>query len=114
MKGLNIDPSAEIYADAAEPNRIEEITRAGFNIFPADKDVNKGIDCLKSMELFVTKDSDNLIRELRRYSWQVDRAGNVLDKPVKVDDHLADSTRYAVWSYTKKFLNRAEVELEWV
>jgi phage terminase large subunit len=87
MRELNIDASAEIYADAAEPNRIEEITRAGFNIFPADKDVNKGIDCLKSMKIFITKDSDNFIKELRRYSWQVDRAGNVIDKPVKVDDH---------------------------
>jgi len=113
MKEAGIPADAEIYADAAEPNRIEEISRAGFNIFPADKDVGKGIDCLKSLRIYATKNSANMIKELQRYSWQVDNAGIVLDKPVKVDDHAIDAMRYGVFSFFKKYKMQDNFKITW-
>ena len=89
-----------IYADAAEPNRIEEIKRAGFNVFPANKDVNKGIDHVKSKPMPVTKDSTDFIDELGFYSWKTDKNGKLLDEPVKIKDHLCDADRYAVFTHS--------------
>jgi len=88
-----------IYADCAEPQRIEEIKSAGFNILPADKDVKKGIDHLRSHELFITKDSTNLLKEIKSYKWKV-RDDRILDEPVKFNDHLMDAMRYAVHTHT--------------
>ncbi|MBX3044894.1 MAG: PBSX family phage terminase large subunit [Candidatus Kapabacteria bacterium] len=91
-----------IYADAAEPARIEEIYRAGFNIYPADKSVKTGIDFCKRFNLNVTKQSYNLIKELKSYKWKEDRNGKILDEPVKFMDHACDAFRYAVFTHGSK------------
>lgn len=88
-----------IYADSAEPKTIEEIYRAGYNIKPANeakKNVNDRIDKLKTYDLYVTKDSLNLIRELRSYRWEQDKNGHPTNKPIKVDDHAIDSLGYGI------------------
>lgn len=96
-------PTATIYADAAEPGRIEEIYRAGFNIHPARKEVQDGIDRIKSFRLHVVKGSTNLINELDSYQWKQDRAGHYLDEPEKANDHACDAMRYAVHThFTRK------------
>lgn len=99
MIDMGINKTTYMFADSVESERIEEIREAGFNIYPADKDVTKGIDSLKRRKLFVTKDSTDGIKELRSYSWKTDRDGKVLDDPVKIRDDFVDSLRYAVHSY---------------
>lgn len=97
------DKYADIYCDAAEPKTIDELFRAGFNVKPADKDVYAGIMKVKSMPMHVTASSVNLIQELRKYKWKTDMNGKVIDKePVKMDDHLVDAMRYAVFSKLKQ------------
>lgn len=97
------DPYSEIYCDAAEPKTIEELYRAGLNVKPADKDVYAGIMKCKSLPLFVTSGSVNLLNELRKYKWKTDMNGKVMDKePVKLDDHLVDAMRYAVFTKLKQ------------
>lgn len=91
-----------IYADAAEPDRIQEIKRAGFNIHPANKDVTKGIDHVKSQPMPITKDSTEMIDEVQFYSWKTDRDGNLLDEPVKLKDHAMDADRYALYTHSIK------------
>ena len=95
-----------IYADAAEPNRISEIASCGFNIKPAQKNVLNGIMAVKSDNFFVTKCSANLIKELQTYSWKSDINGNILEEPVKFNDHLLDAMRYAIYTY-KNELNQS-------
>lgn len=99
LKKLIPDRRATIYADAAEPQRIEEIYRAGFNIKAADKDVSKGIDTLKSKLLYISTDSINLLKEISSYKFKEDMHGKVLDEPQKFNDHAVDALRYAVHSY---------------
>jgi phage terminase large subunit len=94
---FNIGGLKYIYCDSAEPQRIKEFRRANLNARPANKDVNKGIDTVKSRKLFVTKDSVNLIKELRSYRWK-EKDGKPVDEPVKLNDHLVDALRYAVHS----------------
>ena len=92
-----------IYADSAEPARIEAIYRAGFNIKTADKNILNGIMAVKNCgTLKITKTSVNLIREIESYSWKSDLNGNILEEPVKSDDHLLDALRYAVYNYKKE------------
>lgn len=89
----------QIFADAAEPARIEDLKRVGYRVIPADKRVTDGILYCKSKRLIL--DGGNLIKEAEKYSWET-RGGVVYDTPVKVDDHLMDAMRYAI--YTKATL----------
>jgi len=90
-----------IYADSAEPDRIEELYCANLNVEKAEKDVAIGIDCVKGFKLYIVKSSANLLDELRRYRWKKDRDGKILDEPVKVNDHALDAMRYAIYSWCK-------------
>lgn len=85
-----------IYCDSAEPKTIEEITRARFNAMPSIKDVYVGIQKLKSMPLYITQRSANVIKEIKSYKWKKDKNDKVLDEPVKLHDHSMDAIRYAV------------------
>ncbi len=98
----NVGDSAYIYADAAEPDSIEELYRMGLNIHPANKDVWNGIITVKSHPLFITRDSKNLIREMQGYKWKKDKNDLILEEPVKQDDDACDALRYAVHTYFSK------------
>lgn len=97
-KSIGLSKQDDIFCDNAEPKTIEELCRAGYNAKPADKDVTEGIRKVKSMPLYVTKRSVNLIKELKSYKWKVDKDGRVLDEPVKFNDHACDALRYGVFT----------------
>lgn len=95
----------EIYADCAEPKSIAEISLAGFNVIGCDKDAPTKSDKLKfqllwmqGWKFYVTKDSINLIKELRNYTWAKDKDGNSLNEPIDKFNHLLDALRYALWT----------------
>ena len=96
LREFRIDRQSEIVGDSAEPKTIEEIYRQGFNIKPAKKGagIHLGIDIMRRYKLHITKDSLNAIKEFRSYKWATDKNGDVLNTPVKVNDHLIDATRY--------------------
>jgi phage terminase large subunit len=98
----SVAPTDTIYADAARPDTIEEIYRAGFNIHKADKSVWDGIQKVKSYKIFITRHSQNVLKEIRSYKWKVDKNGKSLEEPVKFLDDAMDAMRYAVWNYTTK------------
>jgi len=84
----------DIYADSSEPQRIEEMSRAGLNCYPAMKDVKLGIDTVKRHNIYITKRSANLIKEIRTYQRKKDKGGRILEEPVKFNDHCLDASRY--------------------
>jgi phage terminase large subunit len=86
-KQLEIPKHQIIYCDAAEPKTIEELQRAGYNAQPADKDVTEGIRKVKGMPLFITKDSTDMLKEVKNYKWKLDKNDKVTDEPVKFNDH---------------------------
>lgn len=92
----------KIYADSARPDLINEWKNSGYNIDKANKSVFAGINTVKSFNIFVTKESTNILRELNLYSWKEDRDGNTLDEPVKLNDDAMDAMRYSLTSYIKK------------
>jgi len=85
-----------IYADSAEPKSIEEIRRFGIQIKPVTKgkdSINYGIQVMQSQEYLITKDSTNLIKELRGYCWDKGKDGKQLPIPIGVN-HAIDAFRY--------------------
>lgn len=96
-----IDRNVSIYADSAEPQRIEEIYQAGFNVYSSEKDVSFGINRVKQYKMHILEDSVNLIKEIRSYKWKEDKEGRILEEPVKFNDHAMDAMRYALASLQK-------------
>ena len=91
------DKRLPIWADSAEPKSIEEIRRAGYNIKAVVKgadSINFGISVLQQKQMLITKSSTNLIKELRAYSWDVDKTGKKLNKPIDSMNHAIDALRY--------------------
>jgi len=103
----------EIFADAAEPKSIEELYRAGFNSHKSIKDVAHGLKTVKSFELLITKDSDEIQKEIKYYKFKEDKDSNVLDQPCKFNDHAMDAIRYGIHTYMhgKKEINA--IDLDW-
>lgn len=100
MKKIDFKNSV-IYADNAEPARIEELKRAGFNVVPCVKlEIKDGIDIIKSHNFYITKSSVNLLKEVKSYNWK-ERDGKLLEETVKENDHLLDGGRYAITTRMK-------------
>ena len=95
----------EIWADSAEPKSIEELHRMGWNVRPTAKGADSimaGIDILKRHKIYVTKGSDNVVREFQNYKWQEDKNGNLLNKPIEKFNHAIDAVRYATFNRLSK------------
>jgi phage terminase large subunit len=102
-KEIGVSKTIEIFCDSAEPKTIEEMYRAGYNVKEADKDVTEGIRKVKSLPLYITKDSTNMLKEIKSYKWKSDMNGKPVkdkdkDEPVKFNDHSMDALRYAVFT----------------
>ncbi len=95
------DRGQEIYADSAEPARIEEIYHEGFNIHSSDKSVIDGIDCVNRFKVVSREENVNFNKEMRGYKRKVDRKGEVLEEPVKFRDHGPNALRYAVYTHLR-------------
>jgi phage terminase large subunit len=69
----------------------------GMNIKGAEKGKDSimfGIQKIQEIKFNVTSNSTNLIKELRNYSWDVDKQGNKLNKPIDSFNHCIDAIRY--------------------
>ena len=91
------------YCDSAEPQRIEELNRAGINAVQSDKSVKDGIDFVKRQKIYSLPTNENLNKEVLTYSYKKDKNGNVLDEPVKFSDHALDALRYAIYTHSKDY-----------
>jgi phage terminase large subunit len=91
-----------IFADCAEPDRIEEIKLAGFDCQPAYKIHKTTIDYVQSKPLRILESSGNGLREVKKYSWKTDKDGNIIDgEVIDFDNHFCDGGRYASYQLGK-------------
>lgn len=80
----------KVIADSADPRLIQEIHNGGVKIYSVEKgagSVLAGIDKMKEYEIYVTKRSYNLQRELRNYIWAKDKDGYYINEPEDHDNH---------------------------
>lgn len=105
LNKLAITRQQTIIADSAEPKSIEDLRRYGFNIEGAQKGADSivnSIDTLKQFKLNITRDSVNLIKEIRSYKWQTDPSGRAINKPVDFNNHAIDAVRYIALNLLNK------------
>lgn len=112
MKQGMIKKCHVIYADCAEPNRIQEICDAGFNCLPADKSVKDGIDFVKRLYIRSCQENVHMNQERKFYKYKMNKAGQVLDEPVKFNDHAPDAERYALYTHLKTFVGMTPADIK--
>lgn len=100
-----IESGGVVFADSAEPDRIDEWVNAGFDVFPSIKgnnSVKDGIDLLKSLDIHTVKENYNLNRELKTYKHKLDNQGKPIEgEYIKVNDDCIAATRYAIYTHSK-------------
>lgn len=97
MGELNIDKGKTIYADSAEPARIDEICQAGYiceGAKEAKKSVSDRIQFCKSRRLHIHEDSDMIIKERNVYKYK-EKDGKLTEEPLKFMDHAMNAFEYA-------------------
>lgn len=95
-----VKPHEPVYCDSAEPDRIEELKRAGIKAIPANKNVKDGIDFVKSRKLFINSSSANMLKEIKSYKYASKQAG-ITEVPLKLNDHAMDAGRYGSMHFKK-------------
>jgi phage terminase large subunit len=96
FKAWGINPI--IYCEH-DPEKMRELELAGFSVLPAKKDLLAGIGLLRSLKIHIHPRCANTIKEIQGYKYKEDRNGNLLEEPVKFNDHALDALRYAVYTY---------------
>ena len=103
LRNNNVARGASIVCDSAEQKSIKEINNiGGYRAVPCTKgrgSVEAGITAVKAYNLNVTKESLNVIEELRNYSWKRDQEGNYINTPVDRYNHALDALRYGVTTF---------------
>ena len=93
-----------ITADSAEPKSIDELWSYGMNIRGAAKgkdSINNGIQFIQDYEIVIHPRCVNFITEISNYTWDVDKLGNTLNRPVDDFNHLMDAMRYGIEDFMK-------------
>ena len=103
IEGAAVVKSTPSYWDSSEPKSIEELYREGINAKPSIKgpdSVRMGLDFLKgSCKIHIVDGSENISREVRSYMRRKDKNGNILNEPVKINNHAIDAIRYAITTH---------------
>jgi phage terminase large subunit len=111
LKAFRVNTSQCIVADSAEPKSIQDLTNAGYYVEPARKgpdSIKASIDRLQQYNIVVTKNSLNLIKELRQYKWAKDREGKALNAPEDVMNHAIDCLRYVGLNKLSQYENSGD------
>lgn len=90
----------KITADSAEPKSIARLRELGINhIKPARKgkdSINNGIDFIQGFKILIHPKCNNFITEIGNYTWDKDKFGKSINRPVDEFNHLMDAMRYGL------------------
>lgn len=89
-----------LLCDGAQPGRVNELNKAGFNAKSVPKPPNsvlEGVLWLQTKKIIVNPNCTNFLHEASRYCWDVNKEGDLIDTPVDSDNHLWDALRYALY-----------------
>lgn len=91
-----------ITADSAEPKSIDELDTLGLRITGAKKgkdSILNGIQWIQDLQIIIHPRCVNFLTEISNYTWDEDKFGKKLNKPVDDFNHLMDAMRYALESF---------------
>ncbi|GAA0715554.1 PBSX family phage terminase large subunit [Paraclostridium ghonii] len=103
----------KIVCDSAEPKSIEELYRIGLTrvkhaVKGRDSIIN-GIQYLQQFDIIVHPSCIHIIEEFNNYTWQKDKNGIYINKPIDKYNHGIDALRYSISTITNnkvKLLDR--------
>lgn len=91
-----------IYLDPAAASLKVEMRKHNLPIIDAKNDVLPGIRVtskfISNKNIVIHKKCNTLIEHLQSYCWDQKAADRGEDKPMKVNDHICDALRYAIYS----------------
>lgn len=93
-----------ITADCAEPKSIDELKGYGLKVKGAEKgkdSILNGIQWIQDLEIIIHPRCVNFLTEISNYTWDVDKFGTKLNRPIDDFNHLMDAMRYALEKYIK-------------
>jgi phage terminase large subunit len=93
-----------ITADSAEPKSIDELKGYGLRVKGAEKgkdSILNGVQWIQDLEIIIHPRCVNFLTEISNYTWEVDKFGNRLNKPIDDFNHVMDAMRYALEKYIK-------------
>lgn len=112
-KGLK---NAEIIADSAEKRLITEIKRKGIsNIKPSVKgqgSIMQGVQFIQGFKIYVHPSCEHTIEELNTYTFDQDKDGNWLNKPIDENNHILDALRYSLEKFHFPRNNKTNVNIK--
>lgn len=94
-----------IIADSAEPKSIDQLKGLGLKVKDAEKgkdSVNHGIQFIQDYEIIIHPRCVNFLTEISNYTWDKDKLGNKLNRPIDDFNHLMDAMRYALEKFIAK------------
>lgn len=94
-----------ITADSAEPKSIDELKGLGLRVKGATKgkdSINNGIQFIQDFKIYIHPRCNNFITEISNYTWDKDKFGTTLNKPIDDFNHLMDAMRYALEGYIQR------------
>lgn len=96
----------KIIADSAEPKSIDRLRMLGLNRIRAARkgkdSVLSGIDFIQDFKIIVHPRCANFLTEISNYSWDKDKFGQQINKPVDDFNHLMDAMRYALEEHMRE------------
>ena len=95
----------KITADSAEPKSNDELRGLGLRISGAKKgkdSIMNGIQWVQDLEIIIHPRCTNFIIEINNYTWEKDKFGNKLNRPIDDFNHCLDAMRYALEKYVVK------------
>ena len=110
LKEKGITRESVVVADSSEPKSIQELNREGLRIVGVKKgsgSILYGIQRMKSFNILIHEESENLIKEWNNYKFKKDRSGNITNIPMG-DDHALDALRYVVLQFLDNQITRGK------
>jgi phage terminase large subunit len=102
MKEEKVNVNVEIFSPPEQPGVISHLCAKGYNakaVPPECRVVKDGLDYCKGRKLHIIRGSDNIIKEIKAYSYKMrkDASGESVstDEPVKFMDDAMDAMRYS-------------------
>lgn len=90
----------KIIADSAEPKSIDRLRILGlYRLRPAKKGKDSvlfGIDGIQNYKIIIHPRCSNFLTEITNYSWDKDKFGQQINKPIDEFNHLMDAMRYSL------------------
>lgn len=95
----------KITADCAEPKSIDRLYELGIRRIKSARkgkdSVLNGIDYIQGFKIIIHPKCVNFLTEINNYTWDTDKFGSKINKPIDDFNHLMDAMRYALEDFNK-------------